>query len=48
MPLLPPQFPALVGDAPAAAPARVMSRKSQSFAERVATVRVRTAPITLD
>ena len=45
MPVLPPQLPARVGDAPDAAPARVMSRKSQSLAEMLLTVSVRGVPI---
>ena len=48
MPVLPPQSPARVGDAPDAAPARLMSRKSQSVAEMALTVRVRGVPIMLD
>ena len=45
MPVLPPQLPARVGDAPDAAPARLMSRKSQSVAEMALTVRVRGVPM---
>ena len=48
MPVLPPQLPARVGDAPEAAPARVMSRKSQSSAEMLLTVSVRGVPIVLE
>ena len=48
MPVLPPQSPARVGDAPDAAPARLMSRKSQSVAEMALTVRVRGVPIVSD
>ena len=48
IPEFPPQSPARVGDEPAAAPAIVISRKSQSVAERVPTVRVRVVPRTLD
>lgn len=48
MPVLPPQLPARVGDAPDAAPARIMSRKSQSSAEMALTVRVRGVPMVLD
>ena len=40
IPELPPQSPARVGDPPAAAPAMVISLKSQSCADNVATVRV--------
>lgn len=45
MPVLPPQSPARVSDAPDAAPARLMSRKSQSVAEMALTVRVRGVPM---
>ena len=45
MPLLPPQSPARVGDEPAAVPAIVMSRKSQSSADRLLTVNVRVVPM---
>jgi len=48
MPVLPPQSPARVGDAPDAVPARLMSRKSQSVAEIELTVRVRGVPIVPD
>ena len=48
MPVLPPQSPARVGDAPDAAPARIMSRKSQSAAEMALTVRVRGVPMMPD
>lgn len=48
MPLLPPQSPARVGEAGLAAPARVMSRKSQSVADRAPTVSVRGVPMALD
>ena len=48
MPLLPPQLPARVGEEPAAVPAMVMSRKSQSVADRVPTVRVRVVPRVLE
>jgi hypothetical protein len=48
MPLLPLQSPARVGDAPAAAPANVISLKSQSVAEMAAAVIVRVVPIVLD
>ena len=48
MPVLPPQLPALVGDEPAAAPAIVMSRKSQSVADRLLTVSVRVVPRVLE
>ena len=48
MPVLPPQSPARVGDAPDAAPARVMSRKSQSSAEILLTVSVRGVPMALE
>jgi len=44
MPVFPPQFPARVGDVPAAPPDIVISRKSQSFPERVAAVIVRVVP----
>ena len=44
IPELPPQSPALVGEAPAAEPAIVMSRKSQSFAEIALAVIVRVVP----
>ena len=44
MPALPPQSPARVGDEPAAVPAIVMSRKSQSVADRLLTVSVRGVP----
>ena len=44
MPELPPQFPARVGDELAAAPAIAISLKSQSWADRVPTVRVRCVP----
>ena len=46
IPVLPPQSPALVGDDPAAAPAIVMSRKSQSSADKLLTVSVRVVPRT--
>lgn len=45
MPVLPPQLPARVGDAPDAVPARIMSRKSQSVADRLLTVNVRVVPM---
>ncbi len=48
MPVLPPQSPARVGDAPDAAPARLMSRKSQSVkasTEMLLAVRVRGVPM---
>ena len=48
MPVLPPQLPALVGDDPAAAPAIVMSRKSQSCADKLLTVSVRVVPRMLE
>ncbi len=48
MPVLPPQSPARVGDAPDAAPARVISRKSQSVAEMALTVSVRGVPMVSD
>jgi len=48
MPVLPPQSPARVGDDPAAVPAMVMSRKSQSVADRVPTVRVLVVPRVLE
>ena len=48
MPVLPPQLPARVGDEPAAAPAIVMSRKSQSVADRLLTVNVRGVPMVLE
>ena len=48
MPVLPPQSPARVGDAPDAVPARTMSRKSQSVAEILLTVRVRGVPMVPD
>lgn len=48
MPLLPPQLPARVGEEPAAVPAMVMSRKSQSVADSVPTVRVRVVPSVLE
>lgn len=48
MPELPPQSPARVGDAPDAAPARLMSRKSQLVADMAATVRVRWVPTVSD
>ena len=44
MPVLPPQSPARVGEEPAAVPAIVMSRKSQSVADRLLTVSVRVVP----
>ena len=44
IPELPPQSPARVGDEPAAVPAIVMSRKSQSVADSVLTVSVRVVP----
>jgi len=44
MPALPPQSPALVGDEPAAAPRISMSLKSQSWADKVPTVRSRCVP----
>ena len=46
MPEFPPQLPARVGEAGLAAPANVISRKSQSAAEIVPTVRVREVPNT--
>jgi len=46
--VLPPQSPARVGALPAAAPAIVMSRKSQSAADKFATVRVRGVPVVFD
>jgi hypothetical protein len=45
IPELPPQSPALVGEAPAAEPAIVMSLKSQSFAEIALAVIVLVVPI---
>lgn len=48
MPLLPPQSPPRVGEIGAAAPAIVMSRKSQSFADTAAAVIVRDVPIALE
>jgi hypothetical protein len=48
MPLLPPQFPTRVGDDPAAAPAIVMSLKSQSLIDRFATFSVLVNPIVAD
>ena len=48
MPVLPPQLPARVGDDPAAAPAIVMSRKSQSVADKLLTVSVRVVPRVLE
>lgn len=45
MPLLPPQSPPRVGEMGAAAPAMVMSWKSQSVADTAAQVRVRVVPI---
>jgi hypothetical protein len=48
MPVLPPQSPARVGDAPDAAPARAMLRKSQSVAEMLLTVSVRGVPVLAD
>ena len=48
MPELPPQLPARVSELPAAAPATVMSLKSQLVAEIALTVSVRTVPNALD
>ena len=48
MPVLPPQSPARVGEEPAAAPARLMSRKSQSVAEMLLTVSVRRVSMVLE
>ena len=48
MPVLPPQSPARVGDAPDADPARIMSRKSQSSAEIALAVSVRGELVELD
>jgi hypothetical protein len=48
IPLLPPQSPPRVGEIGAAAPAIVMSRKSQLVADTAAQVRVRVAPIVLE
>ena len=45
MPVLPPQSPARVGVDPAAAPASVMSRKSQSEAVTAAAVMVLVVPM---
>ena len=47
MPELPPQLPAPVGEAGEAAPASVMSSKSQWLVERVPTVRVLGVPVVL-
>ena len=48
IPEFPPQSPARVGEPPAAVPAIVISRKSQSSADRVPTVRVRVVPMVLE
>ena len=48
MPVFPPQSPARVGEEPAAVPAMVMSRKSQSVADRLLTVSVRVVPSVSD
>ena len=43
-----PQSPALVEDVPAAVPAILISRKSQSSADKELTVNVRCVPIVFD